>query len=158
MDSVELNRQLHQIQSLIKSTADSTNENIELQGHWGKYLCVLTAGFLENAITEVFLSFVEESSSPKVASFAVRNLQKIQNPKSQKFIDVAHSFCKEWGEEIEAYFDKKPNVKTAVDSIMAVRHQIAHGKNTSISVIRVSDYLKDCVDLIEFIECLCAEE
>jgi len=49
----ELSRQLQYIQSLIKTTDEATRGDISLQGHWGKYLCILVAGFLENAISEI---------------------------------------------------------------------------------------------------------
>ena len=35
---------------------------------------------------------------------------------------------------------------------MSNRHQIAHGKNGRISVVRVRNYLLGCVEVIEFIE------
>jgi hypothetical protein len=153
--SVELKRQLQKINELIKSTAVSTNENVELQGHWGKYICVLSAGFLENAISEIYISLVENSSAPHVASFAGKTLNKIQNPKSTKFVEIASSFREEWGNEIENLFLNDPSIKNAVDSIMTNRHLIAHGKSTSISVIRVKEYLEKSLKLIEFIEKQC---
>lgn len=155
MKSVELTRQLQKINELIQSTTVSTGENIELQGHWGKYICVLSAGFLENAISEVFISFVDNSSAPHVASFAGKTLKKIQNPKSTKFVEIASSFRKEWGEEIENLFLEDPSIKNAIDSIMNNRHLIAHGKSTSISVVRVKEYLDKSLELIEFIEKQC---
>ncbi len=155
MKNLELNRQYQEIAHLINSTDAFTNQDIELQGHWGKYLCVLAAGFLENAISDIYTDFVTNSSSPQVCSFANKTLKKIQNPKAQKFIDVAYSFKKEWGEELEQYFSAEQANKEAINSIMTNRHQIAHGKSTSISVIRVKDYLEKSVVVVEFIENQC---
>lgn len=155
MKARELNRQFQQIKRLINSTTESTGDNIELQGHWGKYLCVLAAGFLENAISHIYIEFTSNSSSPQVSSFARNTLGKISNPKSSKFVEVAYSFNKEWGKQLEDYFESNPGIKDAIDSIMANRHQIAHGKSTSISVIRVNNYLKDSVKVLEFIEEQC---
>ena len=152
MKSRELARQLQKIEALIKATSSTTGDNLELQGHWGKYLCVLCAGFLENAISEIYIEFAEKASAPPIASFSRKTLEKITNPKSQKFIETAHNFKKNWGEELEAYFSDNPSKKNAIDSIMNNRHQIAHGKTTSISVARVREYLKESVDVIKFIE------
>ncbi|WP_210501203.1 hypothetical protein, partial [Pantoea ananatis] len=58
MKSHSLNKQFSQIISLIDNTRQSCGDNLELQGHWGKYTCVLASGFLENAISEVFNEFV----------------------------------------------------------------------------------------------------
>ena len=45
--------------------------------------------------------------------------------------------------------------KDAIDSIMANRHLIAHGKNSGISLVRVKDYLEKSIEVIEFIENQC---
>ena len=155
MKNRELKRQLQRIEDLINSTSDSTDDNLELQGHWGRYLCVLAAGFLENAISEIYIEFVNKSSSPHVASFTRRKLQKIQNPKAGKFVETAYAFSNEWGKELENLFENDSSLKDAIDSIMSNRHNIAHGKQTSISVIRVKEYLLKSIQVIEFIELQC---
>lgn len=152
MKNHKLYSQLQQICYLIESTREATGENIELQGHWGKYLCILVASFLENAISELYIDFVEKASSKPVADFASDHLRKVQNPKSTKFVETARAFKKEWAEELEKFFEQNNDKKEAIDSIMRNRHQIAHGKNTSISVSRVKDYLEKSVKVLEFIE------
>ncbi len=152
MKNREFKKQYQRIDNLIKSTFDSTDDNFELQGHWGRYLCILAAGFLENAINEIYNEYILNSSSPHVASFAIRHLKKIQNPKASKFVETAYAFNKTWGEELEKLYEDNSELKDAIDSIMSNRHQIAHGKQTSISVGRVDEYLKKCIKTIEFIE------
>jgi len=155
MKSVELNRQIQYIKGLIKSTTESTNSNLELQGHWGKYLCVLAAGFLENAISEIYIELAKKSSSPHVASFTQKTLLKINNPKSEKFVATAYAFKKEWGQELNKYFEDNPKTRDAINSIMANRHLIAHGKTATISVTRLKEYLDGSIDALEFIEKQC---
>ncbi len=155
MKSAELNRQIQYIKGLVKSTTESTNSNLELQGHWGKYLCILAAGFLENAISEIYSELTINSSSPQVASFTSKVLQKINNPKASKFVETAYAFKKEWGKELEKYFEDNPKTKTAIDSIMANRHLIAHGKTTTVSVARLKEYLEGSIEALEYIENQC---
>jgi hypothetical protein len=45
--------------------------------------------------------------------------------------------------------------KDAIDSIMANRHQIAHGKDVGITVARVKEYLEKVVEIVDFIEVQC---
>lgn len=151
----ELNRQLQIIQCLIESTSLSTADNIELQGHWGKYLCVLAAGFLENAISVIYVELASRSSAPHVASYASRMLEKIKNPKAEKFVDTARAFNKSWGEELSVFFEENAEIKGAIDSIMTNRHLIVHGKNTSVSLAIVKEYLKNSVKALDFIERQC---
>lgn len=155
MQSQQLTKQYKQIIKLIEDTRVSCGDNLELQGHWGKYICVLAAGFLENAIGEVYIPLVSSSSSPAVSNFTQRVLEKVQNPKSSKFVEIARSFKKEWGEELESYLNSDSDLKDAIDSIMRIRHLIAHGKNTSVSVVKVKEYLERSVLVIEFIEKQC---
>ena len=42
--------------------------------------------------------------------------------------------------------------KDAIDTIMANRHLIVHGKNSGITVARVSDYLDKAEEVLEFLE------
>ncbi len=153
----ELNRQLQSIQCLIESTFLSTAEDIELQGHWGKYLCVLAAGFLENAIRAIYIDLASRSSAPHVASYARKMLEKIQNPKAEKFVETARAFNKSWGEDLNVFFEENAVIKGAIDSIMTNRHLIAHGKNTSVSLAMVKEYLKNSVKALDFIERQCGQ-
>ncbi len=156
MQNQELLRQLQSIRSLIAKTNVVTGNNIELQKHWGRYLCVLAAGFLENAISEVYIEFVKKASSPQVSNFARRTLENIQNPKSYKFIETARAFSPKWGDELEKFFNQNESRKDAIDSIINNRNLIAHGKHSAISVARVKEYLDKSVEVIEFIEKQCS--
>ncbi len=158
MQNVELIKQYKKLVQLIDDTDTSTDGDLELQGHWGKYLCVLASGFLENAISAVYSDFVSQAASAHVIQYTQKNLDKIQNPKSDKFIAVASQFKKSWGTELKNHFDEHPENKQAIDSIITNRHLVAHGKTTSISVHRVRDYLEKSVKIIEFIEGQCANQ
>lgn len=156
MRNTELNRQYTKIQRLIDGTGNSTHNDLELQGHWGKYLCVLASGFLENAISAVYIDFVGKAASPHVTQYTMKNLDKIQNPKASRFVQLAYQFKSEWGKELEDFFQSHPEKKQAIDSIMTNRHLVAHGKMSSISVHQVREYLERSVSVIEFIENQCA--
>ncbi len=158
MRNVRLVGQYNTIQSLIERTGTATGENIELQGHWGRYLCILAAGLLENSIREIYQEFVQNSASPPVASFASSRLRGINNPKSERFVQVASSFSQEWGQSLAEFLNASNGErKDAIDSIINNRNQIAHGRNTNIFVVRVKGYLDRVVEVIDFIESQCSE-
>lgn len=149
-----LNSQTQRLQWLIGQAASFGATQVELQAHWGRYLCVLTSGFLENAIGGVYSEYARRSANPNVARFAQSIVLKIQNPNSAKFVDVARSFSKIWGDELEAFMEQDGR-KEAIDAIIANRHLIAHGNDSGITVARVSDYLHKSITVIEFIEAQC---
>lgn len=155
MKNIELNKQVQRINNLIASTFDSANDKLELQGHWGKYLCVIVAGFLENAISQIYIDFTESSSSPAVASFARAQLLKINNPKSSKFVEIATAFKKEWGLDLQQYFVGNVRTKEAIDSVMTNRHLIAHGKTATVSISQIKNYFQDSLKVLDYIESQC---
>ena len=154
MHSRKLNSQLQRLRSLIERTAAASDWDLELQGHWGRYLCILVAGFLENAIGETYAEFAHNSGSEPVANFVAGRVLKIQNPKAQRFIETAGAFKVEWAVDLEAFLDREGR-RDAIDAIMNNRNLIAHGENAGISVVRVKEYLDRCIEVVEFMENQC---
>lgn len=151
MTNIDLVRQRDSLNALVARARDLPDP--ELLGHWGRYLCVLTAGFLENSIRSLYARRAHRKSSKDVAAFVAKTLDRIQNPKASKFIEVARDFDGNAAEELENFLaEDNARRKNAIDSIMANRHLIAHGRNTSISVARVKEYLKEIVDVVDYIE------
>jgi hypothetical protein len=156
MQNSELVKQHIRLNRLIEKTKAIPEDDFELRSHWGKYLCVLVSGFLENAISEVYCDFVSNAASPHVIKYTMDSLNKIQNPKAGRFIETAYKFKKEWGVELEKYFSEDSSVKGAIDAIMTNRHLIVHGKNSNITISQVIIYFEKSIKAIEFIENQCA--
>lgn len=155
MRNSEVTRQLQQLRSLIDRTRDAT-QDINLQGHWSRYLCVMAAGFLENSLRSIYSDFAQSSSSPHVARYVDARLRLIYNPNAQRFINTASNFDRVWGDQLEEFLTKDSSLrKNAIDSIIANRNQIAHGGVSQISIARVKEYLEHCVEVLEFIEDQC---
>lgn len=156
MKNQELSRQLQRINTLLKKVDEATGMDIEMQSHWSKYICVLCAGFIENAISGIYSDFVDSASNNHVANYAKSNLSKIQNPKTAKFVETARAFKESWASDLEN-FVAIDGRKEAVDSIMQNRHLIAHGKDSGISIVRLKEWLKKSVDILDFIETQCTK-
>ncbi len=156
MRNVRLVAQYNSIQSLLERTRTATGEEVELQGHWGRYLCILAAGLLENSIREIYSEYVRSASSPQVGRFAASSLQRVLNPNSDRFVRVARSFSLEWGSDLEVFLTANGGQrKDAIDSIIAHRNLIAHGREASISVAQMMNYLQRAVEVIDFLESQC---
>lgn len=154
MQSQELNRQHQKIQHLISSVRSIPAEQSELQAHWARYICVLSAGFIENALSDVYTRYVKGCANEAVANFSSSKLNRIQNPKSNRFVETARSFKINWGEELNTFLDDNGR-GDAINGIMSNRHLIAHGNNSGISLVRVTEYLSKSVEVIEYIEGQC---
>lgn len=139
---------------LLRQANSLPAEQLELRAHWARYICVLASGFLENSLKELYSHYARSSSAPAIGNYVELQLDRIQNPKSSGFIETAQSFNKQWASDLNSFLDEDGR-REAIDAIMANRHQIAHGKDSGITLARVSDYLAKSVRTIEFIENQC---
>ena len=155
MNNRNISRQIQRLRDLIKKTDEATAGNLELQAHWARYLCVLSSGLLENALVETYSSYVTSKAIPQIAGFASAALSIIQNPKTQKFLEVAGRFDANWRDELEL-FVAADGRKEAIDSIIANRHLIAHGVDSGITLARLKEYLNRSIEVLEFIEVQCS--
>jgi hypothetical protein len=156
MRNRELTKQLHALNNLIKKTSDACDSSLELQGEWAKYLCVLSAGFLENAIKEIYLDFAKRKVNEPLAKYVSSTISPIRSPKSSRFLEIAGAFNSSWKDELENYGVLEGGLD-AIDSIMVNRHLIAHGKSkdSKISLVALKGYLAKSADVVSFIEEQC---
>lgn len=154
MKSRVLVSQQQRLEWLMKQASVFQSDQLELQAHWARYLCVLAAGFLENALAEIYSTYAKSCASPSVSNFVESVLAKIQNPKANKFVDTARAFDPRWVDNLTTFLLNEGR-KDAIDAVMSNRHLIAHGKDSGISLARVKDYVKKSIEVIEFIEVQC---
>ena len=158
MKSQEISRQLQRINGLIAKTDEACGSNLEMQSHWAKYICILAAGLLENAIKDVYSDYAKRQVSQPIAKFVNSNLSRIRNPKTELFIETAGAFKDHWKQELTDYVDLEGR-REAIDSIMNQRHLIVHGSvhNSNISLTQIKSYLSKAVEVVEFIEKQCSQ-
>ena len=156
MKSVELNRQAAALRNLIKRVGhDPSTRALDMQGHWAKYICVLSAGYVENSVRDIYGQYVQKNSySSAVIRYATKQLDGVQNPRPDKLVKIAASFDPVWGRDLEAHLSQ--NFRSdAVNAIMSNRHLIAHGRSSNITVGQISQYLSRVVEVAEFMETQC---
>jgi hypothetical protein len=111
-------------------------------------LCVLVSGFLENAIIAIVLDMAQRRSAGSVAQFVERQLDHWTNPNSDKIIKLLGQFDTTWRTALELYLvDER---KEAVNSLVALRHRIAHGEPVGTSLAQVKEYYTTVLDVVEF--------
>jgi hypothetical protein len=123
--------------------------DIELQSDFARYLCVLVSGFFENAIVALILDFTQRRSSPEIAAFVERELEHWTNPNTNKVAVLLGAFSPEWGKKAEEYLINER--KESVNSLVALRHQIAHGESVGTSLSQVKAYYETILEVVEFI-------
>lgn len=156
MQNREIAKQLQRLNDLIKKTDEACSSNLELQAEWAKYLCILSAGLIENALKAIYIEFTQKKVSKPIAGYVSSTISPIRNPKTQRFLDIAAAFNPTWRDELETYVNDEGRLE-AIDSIMSQRHLIAHGQNqnSNITVAKIKDYLIKSIEVLEFIEQQC---
>ena len=139
---------------LFKQVAVACNSDDEMLAHWAKYLCVRCAGFIEVAIPKLFLEYSKlHTRNARVHRFMTTQLDSIQNVKAEKLITIVSYFDVSWGKEVEEFMGEEGR-KEAINSIVAQRHLIAHGKDSSMSFVSLKDYYKKLIEVFDFIQSL----
>jgi hypothetical protein len=150
-------REIHRLRTRLDATfarAPVASSDLEVQADFAKYLCVLISGYLESAVCALLIAYSQTRSAPEVASFVERQLGPWTNPKAEKIIDLFGAFNPDWRAELNAYLiDER---KDSINSLVALRHKIAHGESvgTSLSQIRfhyatVNDVIEHITNLVE---------
>lgn len=147
----ELNTQINRINQLI-AKAKELEPDDELRSHLTKYICVLCSGFIENSIFHAFSDIAENSCEPSVVlTYAKSQLYKIQNANSEKIRGLAKAFNPDWHDPLKAYLQEE-NRGAAINYILKDRHNIAHGRDSDITIIKLEGYLNKTIEVIKYLE------
>ncbi|GKS65435.1 hypothetical protein YTPLAS72_27390 [Nitrospira sp.] len=131
------------------SRAPGPSSDIEAQSDFAKYFCVLVSGFLENALVALLLDYSQKRSSPEVTLFVERQLEFWTNPNSEKIVQLLGEFSRDWRVAAEHFLiDER---KAAVNSLVALRHKIAHGESVGTSLAQVKAYYDTVLKVVEFV-------
>jgi hypothetical protein len=143
-------REVHRLRSRLDAAfarAPDPTADPEFQADFAKYLCVLVSGYLESAICTLLLDFAQRRSSREVASFVERQLGPWTNPKSEKIIDLFGAFNQDWRSDLTAFLvDQR---KDSVNSLVALRHQIAHGESVGTSLSQIKSHYRVTNEVID---------
>jgi len=131
------------------SRAPQSNDDIELQADFAKYLCILLSGYLENAIIALIVSYSEKRSAPEVASYVERQLDRWTNPNTETICQLFGSFSVDWRTKTEGFLvDYR---KDSINSLVALRHKIAHGESVGTTMSQVWTYYSAIKEIVDFL-------
>jgi len=128
----------------------------EFLAHWSRYLCVLISGFIENAMRILITEYSKKKSHPNVSNYVSKQIKGITNLNKEKILQLLGSFDPEWRNVIEQKISDQQ--KDAIDSIVANRHNIVHGRSVGITVPQVKNYYQCVLTVIDTIETDCMSD
>jgi len=124
----------------------------EIKSHYSKYLCVLLSGFIEESLKVILLNYTSNKSHPNVWNYVDLSTQNLSNLNAEKLGIALNQFCSQWKDKYDACLTGEE--KDSIDSVVANRHQIAHGKNVGVTFTRVESWytnIKRVIEKVNFI-------
>jgi hypothetical protein len=128
--------------------------DMELQADLASHLCVVVSGFVEQATRHIFGEYARTKANPHVARYVERQLDGFTNANAAKLCQLSGAFKAEWGTDLEAYLEGQR--KDALDSVIANRHNIAHGRSVGLTYVRIKEYYEQAQDIVAYLEAQCA--
>lgn len=140
---------LHEISSRLDRVFETSRgiDDDEIKAHYARYLCVLTSGYLEECIKIIVRNYVESRTHPNICNYVNLSTGNLTNLKAEKLANFLNSFNTEWKEKFVTMVTDEE--KDSIDSVVANRHQIAHGQNVGVSYVRVSEWYKNVKKVVE---------
>jgi hypothetical protein len=126
----------------------------QTQADMSRYLCVLVSGFAEQATRHIYMEYARTRSTPQVARYVERQLEGFMNANASKLCQVTGAFDSQWSRDLKDFLEGPR--KDALDSVMANRHQIAHGRDIGLTYVRIKDYYVVVKDIVSYLEAQCA--
>lgn len=133
--------------------ANQIKENLELSADFARYLCVLVSGFLEQAVIEILQEHARLQSSPSVQKYVGGKLQRFTTANAQNVTDLLGSFDPDWHTDLKAFLVGEH--KDAVDSVVNIRHAVAHGRFVGVTLVSAIRYYERVAEVVDHIVDLC---
>lgn len=127
-------------------------DDLEIKNDFSRYITVRISGFIEITVRECYDQYTSKKASPDVHRYVTRKLKRFQNPRVKDIIELARDFNEGWAAELESV---DMEMSDAVDSIVTIRHSVAHGGNRGISLANVEQYYKQVLKFLELIQKQC---
>jgi RiboL-PSP-HEPN len=128
-------------------------DDAELLSDLARYLCVLVAGFLEQAVIELTLEHVRNHSQASVQAYAEYRLRQFTSANTQRITDLMGTFDSAWRTDLESFLVDEH--KAAVDSVINLRHNISHGRYVGVTLATIKEYYPRVKQVIDHIADLC---
>jgi hypothetical protein len=117
--------------------ADSVDDE-RLKAEITKYLFILMCSYLEMSIRRVVHNFTNNRSHRHVTHYVDATLQNLYNPNMERIVQLAARFNSDLSDRVRNDLDG--SMADAIDSVVAVRRQAAHGMNVGATLVSAAEY------------------
>lgn len=136
-----------------RARASSPNLTDEDRAWLGEMAAIWASGYLEAAFRDTLRRYVETRADTRVQRAMTRRLERFRNPRLGVILDLVGEFDTAWEEELRDLADGA--VGESVNSIVALRHRVAHGRSDRVSIGTVGRYFDEAQRLPRRLVRLC---
>ncbi|HYP56002.1 MAG TPA: HEPN domain-containing protein [Solirubrobacterales bacterium] len=124
-----------------------TQIDMEVQSDYAKYLVIRLSGLVEQVVTEVVLAHVSAQSSTTVLGYVTAQVRRFRNPNFERVEALVGSFDRRWSEELSKTATRSE--REALGSVRAQRNRIAHGQQSTVSLVQAKGYFTEIKSLLD---------
>ena len=130
--------------------ASSPQLSDENKAWLAQLMTIWASGYLEATCRDVLLEYTKKRADTNIVTFVSQNLNRFQNPKMENILTLIRGFDKDVANRLDEFTDG--SIKESVNSIVGIRHLIAHGRSADISVARITQYFDNTKKLAKKME------
>ena len=135
---------------------NSGHDHHELQADLARYLCILTAGYIETAITEICVEYSKSIGDGRLHNFVLAKTKRNTNFDHTKILGFLGSFESSWKVKMRTFL--KDEYKDSVNSVYSLRNKVAHGDSVDITLARIQGHFNNVKVVIEKVSEIVWEE
>ncbi|MFY9317671.1 MAG: HEPN domain-containing protein [Burkholderiales bacterium] len=125
---------------------------VAVQADYARHLCVLISGHIEKSVLDIAVEYSMGKTAAPIRSYLESSLSRLTNVDKDRLLQVVGSFDATWRERTDKYvIDEK---LAALNSIVGLRNNIAHGGAAAVSLGQVERYWASIQEIMDFVECL----
>lgn len=125
--------------------AESIDDD-EVKGHFAKYLCIRTSGLVEVFFKTQIEDYATGKSPKPIVSFVNHKFKTFTNITPKKINDLLEIFSADWSERFNN--EMTDEQKSALNSVISNRNNIAHGNADNISLTNAKVYYEKVKELL----------
>ena len=145
----EIARQRARLDDTFTRISSIDEDATEARADFAKYLCVRVSGYLETSICALLKELSVSQSSPRIARYLAADLERLQNARKGKIVDLFGKFDQDWRVALERYLvDERSD---AIGTIVSNRHKIAHGADSDLTYVRVREHWLVVQRIVDFL-------
>ncbi|MGO9240460.1 MAG: HEPN domain-containing protein [Bryobacteraceae bacterium] len=130
-----------------------SSPDLEVRSDFARYLCVLVSGYLEKAVIELVQEHARTNGAPTLQRFVEQRTRRFANANSKRLQEFLGAFSSKWRADAESFLVE--DLKDAVDGVIGLRHQIAHGGSVSVTYQRIAEYYTRVQKVVDHVADLC---